>query len=141
MTKLLVPSIMLALAACVSGGNGPLPKLAHDPEQPVLALFEHVLTAHFAGAGASGPATCARLEPEPLTAAQEKALIERFARLSPASQCGEGDAAVRVYGFACASDALCGGWATRPGAPAMRYAMRFVDGAWRFDGDMRVIAE
>lgn len=139
--RILAPLAVLALSACISGGNGPLPKLVNDPGQPVLALFEHVLTAHFAGVGASEPATCAKLEPGSLTAAQEKALIDRFARLSPASQCGEGDATVRVYSFTCASEVLCGGWTTRPSVPAVRYAMRFVDGAWRFDGDMRILAE
>ena len=136
-----VAALGAALSACVSGGAKPLPKLAEDSEQPELALLEHVLTGHFAAAGAGGPAICAALAPTPLTDAQEKALLDRFVRLAPASQCGEDGAVVRVYEFACASETLCGGWAARPGVPATRYAMRFEDGAWRFDGDLRIIAE
>ena len=130
-----------ALSACISGGARPLPKLAEDPEQPELALLEHVLTGHFAAAGARGPATCAALAPVPLTAEQEGALLDRFVRLAPASRCGENDAVVRVYDFACPSDTVCSGWVARPGVPATRYAMRVEDGAWRFDGDLRIIAE
>ena len=136
-----IAALGAALSACISGGARPLPKLAEDPEQPELALLEHVLTGHFAAAGANGPTTCAALAPVPLTAAQEGALLDRFVRLAPAARCGEGDAVVRVYDFACASETLCSGWAARPGVPATRYAMRFADGAWRFDGDLRIIAE
>src|SRR5262245_37433279 len=115
-----VPLIAIVpLAACVSAA-GPLPKLANDAEQPELALFEHVLTGYFAGTG-SGPRTCAALLPKPLTAKQEKALLERFVRLAPASQCGSGDGVVQVYEFACASAGVCSGWVARPGAPAARY--------------------
>lgn len=131
---------IVPLAACVSGATGPLPKLSDDPDQPELALFEHVLTGHFAAAP-GGPRTCAALLPSSLTAKQEKALIDRFVRLSPASQCGEGDAVVQVYDFACAGEGLCTGWVSRPGSPATRYAMRFEGGSWRFDGDLRVIAK
>lgn len=144
------------LAACVSGGGAPppLPPLAEDREQPVLALFEHVLTGYFAEAGARGPTLCASFMPEPLSAKQEEALILRFVRLAPADRCrasedggwrdaitGEPAGAARVYAFACASATLCSGWAAVPGKPAIRYAMRFEDGAWRFDGDPRIIAE
>ena len=119
----------------------------------MLALFEHVLTGYFAGAGASGPTTCVRLSPTPLTAEQETALIKRFVRLAPAARCiggasgtvdaitGEPAQAVQVYQFACHSADLCSGWAAVPGAPATRYAMRFEGGAWRFDSDRRIIAE
>ncbi|KRA83157.1 hypothetical protein [Altererythrobacter sp. Root672] len=135
-----VPLFAVApLAACVSAA-GPLPKLSGDIEQPELALFEHVLTGHFAGAS-GGPRTCAALLPKPLTAKQEKALVERFVRLAPASQCGEGEGVVQVYEFACASEGVCSGWVARPGAPATRYTMRFDGGSWRFDGDLRVIAK
>ena len=46
-------ALALALGACASGGGSPPPPapLVHDQEQPVLALFEHVLTGYFAGAG------------------------------------------------------------------------------------------
>jgi len=145
----------LALGACASGGGEPPPlaPLAGDREQPVLALFEHVLSGYFAGAGAGGPTTCAQLAPAPLTAEQETALIARFVRLAPAERCvvaaqgvsdaitGEPAQLVQVYAFACESADLCSGWATVPGAPATRYAMRFESGAWRFDGDRRIIAE
>ena len=144
-----------ALGACAAGGGEPPPPapLAGDREQPVLALFEHVLTGYFAGAGASGPTTCARLSPKPLTAAQEQALIVRFVRLAPAERCQSGaqgpvDAItgapaheVQVYQFACQSPELCSGWVQVPGAPASRYAMRFEGGVWRFDSDRRIIAE
>lgn len=144
------------LGACISGGGEapPLPPLAEDPSRPVLALFEHVLAGYFAGAGANGPTVCAALSPEPLTAEQEEALILRFVRLAPADRCREaadgswrdaitGEAAdvVRVYDFACPEETPCRGWVDAPGKPAMRYTMRFVDGAWRFDGDPRIIAE
>src|SRR5690242_15679103 len=135
--------VAFALGACASGVGEPpvLAPLAGDREQPVLALFEHVLTGYFAGAGATGPTTCARLSPRPLTAAQETALIKRFVRLAPAERCiaagqgtvdvitGEVAQLVQVYEFACASPELCSGWAAVPGAPATRYALRFVDGA------------
>lgn len=127
------------LAACVSA-TGPLPKLSGDRGQPELALLEHVLTDHFAGS-ARGPRTCAALLPKPLTAKQEKALVERFVRLAPAAQCGPGDAVVQVYDFACADAGACSAWVTRPGVPAVRYTMQFEGGSWRFDGDLRVIAK
>jgi len=144
-----------ALGACASGGAQPPPlaPLAADQAQPVLALFEHVLTGYFASAGANGPTTCARLSPNPLTSAQERALIARFVRLAPAERCistvqGMADAItgdpaqmVQVYEFACQSPALCSGWVQTPGAPATRYAMRFESGVWRFDSDRRIIAE
>src|SRR5690606_38207942 len=72
--------LALALGACVSGGGqtpAP-PPLAGDAEQPSLALFEHVLTGHFAAFGANPPTTCAVFRPGPLTADQEEALITRF---------------------------------------------------------------
>jgi hypothetical protein len=112
-----------------------------------------VLTGYFAAAGASGPTACAVLRPTALTAAQDKELIERFVRLAPAARCATGaqgpvDAitggpaqVVQVYDFACASADVCAGWVQLPGAPATRYAMRFEGGAWRFDGDRRIIAE
>jgi len=150
-----VIGLAIALGACASGGGGPPPPapLAGDQAQPVLALFEHVLTGYFAGAGAAGPTTCARLSPTPLTAEQERALIARFVRLAPAERCiaaGQGtvDAItgapaqlVQVYEFACQGAGLCSGWVAAPGAPATRYALRFEGGAWRFDGDRRIIGE
>ena len=155
MRKELGIGLAFALGACASGGGAPPPlaPLAGDREQPVLALFEHVLTGYFAGAGASGPTICARLSPTPLTAEQETALIARFVRLAPAERCiateqGTVDAitgapaqAVQVYEIACQEADLCSGWVAAPGAPATRYAMRFVSGAWRFDSDRRIIAE
>jgi hypothetical protein len=155
MRKDIAIGVVLALGACASGGGqppAPAP-LAGDREQPVLALFEHVLTGYFAGAGASASTTCARLSPAPLSAEQETALIARFVRLAPGERCisaaqGNVDAitgapaqAVQVYQFACQSAELCSGWVAVPGAPATRYAMRFESGAWRFDSDRRIIAE
>jgi hypothetical protein len=155
MRKDLVVGMVLALGACASGGGAPPPPapLAGDREQPVLALFEHVLTGYFAAAGASGPTTCARLSPDPLSAEQEQELIVRFVRLAPAERCvsaaqGTVDAitgapaqVVQLYQFACQVPGLCSGWVAAPGAPATRYAMRFGGGAWRFDSDRRIIAQ
>jgi hypothetical protein len=155
MRKTIIPGIAMTLSACVSGGGAPpdLPPLAEDQEQPALALFEHVLTGHFAAFGANPPTTCALLRPGPLSAAQEEALIIRFVRLAPASRCvataggwrdkiTEGPAlVVEVYDFACASPTQCAGWATAPGSPAKHYAMRFERGAWRFTADPRLLAE
>lgn len=152
--RTIVLGMSLALGACVSGGGEPppLPPLAGDPQQPLLALFEHVLTGHFATFGANPPTTCARLRTGPLTAAQEEALIVRFVRLAPASRCvaeGSGwrDAitekpaqVVEVYDFACGTPTQCTGWVAAPGRPATRYAMRFEEGAWRFAADLRMIA-
>ena len=155
MRKDIAIGVVLALGACASGGGqppAPAP-LAGDREQPVLALFEHVLTGYVAGAGARAPTTCARLSPTSLTAEQETALIARFVRLAPAERCisaaqGTVDAitgapaqAVQVYQFACQSAELCSGWVAVPGAPATRYAMRFEGGVWRFDSDRRIVAE
>lgn len=143
MTRTVPLVLSAALAACVSSaGTEPAALLAEDQEQPELALFEHVLTGHFAGLGANGPMTCVALSPRPLTAQQESELLDRFVRLEPAEQCRTGDGdVVQVYDFACLSDELCGGWVTRSGAPATRYAMRFENGAWRFDRDIRILAE
>jgi len=155
MRKQFAIGMVLALGACAAGGGEPPPlaPLAVDRERPVLALFEHVLTGYFAGAGANGPTTCARLSPQPLSAEQEQALIVRFVRLAPAERCvsaaqGTVDAitggpaqVVQVYQFACQSPELCSGWVAVPGAPATRYAMRFEGGVWRFDSDRRIIAE
>src|SRR5688572_11611902 len=93
----IVISMTLALGACISGGGEPPPltPLAEDREQPVLALFEHVLTGHFAAFGANPPTTCAVLRPAPLSAKQEEALIVRFVRLAPASRCAAAGGAWR----------------------------------------------
>ena len=146
----------LLLAACAyqeAGDPPPLPRLAEDPEQPALALLEHVLIGHFAEAGANVLTTCAALAPTALTPEQEKALMMRLVRLAPAARClarkdgvvdtitGEDAQRVQVYDFACAGAALCSGWVARPGSPATRYALRFENGAWRFDGDPRWVAE
>ena len=153
--KKVVAPLSLLLGACVSGGGEPppLPSLAQDQAQPALALFEHVLTGHFAAFGANPPTTCALLRPGPLSAEQEEALIIRFVRLAPASRCvaaaggwrdkitDEPAQAVEVYDFACASPTRCTGWASVPGSPAKRYAMRFEGGAWRFTADPRLLAE
>ena len=155
MLRDLTIGLAFMLGACAAGGGAPpsLAPLAQDQEQPVLALFEHVLTGYFAGAGASGPTTCARLSPSPLTDVQERALIARFVRLAPAERCrlagqgvvdaitGEAAQVVQVYDFACQSPELCSGWVQAPGAPATRYAIRFEGGAWRFDSDRRILAE
>jgi hypothetical protein len=156
MSRRMIPLVAsIALSACVSGSGEapPLPPLVEDREQPALALFEHVLTGHFAAFGANAPTTCAALSPRPLSAEQEEALIVRFVRLAPAGRCvASGSEAVdsmtdapaalvQVYDFACRSDTQCTGWVSRPGAPATRYAMRFEAGAWRFDADPRIIAE
>jgi hypothetical protein len=144
----------LALAACVSGAGEPppLPPLAEDREQPVLALYELVLTAHFAAFGANPPTTCAALRPGPLGAGQEQALIVRFVRLAPSGRCraqgaGQVDAitggpagVVEVYDFACRDAAHCTGWVTAPGRPATRYAMRYEGGLWHLSADPRLIA-
>lgn len=152
-----IASVLAAsgLAGCVAGGGEPLvlPPLAQDQDQPVLALFEHVLAGYFAGTGTSGPTTCASLRPGGLTAEQEQALIVRFVRLAPAARCrtegngrvdtltGGPAAAIEVYDFACRDETQCTGWASVPGRPATRYALRFEQGAWRIDGDTRIIAE
>lgn len=148
-------AMALTLGACASGTGAPppLPPLAGDREQPALALFEHVLTGHFAAAGAGAPTTCAKFSPVPLTAEQETALIERFVRLAPAERCigggqgtidaitGEPAQLVQVYEFACQSPERCAGWIAAPGTSATRYAMRYEGGEWRFDSDRRIVAE
>jgi len=155
MRRSIITSFAFGLSACVSGGGEPppLPPLAGDREQPVLALFEHVLTGHFAAFGANPPTTCARLRPGPLSDRQEEALIVRFVRLAPASRCvaagiGWRDAiteqpaqVVEVYDFACQSPTQCRGWVAAPGSPAVRYAMSFEADEWRFTRDPRLIAE
>jgi len=155
MQRLVATSAAIALGACASGTGAPPPlaPLAGDRDQPVLALFEHVLTGYFAGTGATGPTICPELRPAALTAEQEQALIVRFVRLAPAERCkpgeqgpvdaitGEPAALVQIYDFACTDANLCNGWVQLPGAPATRYAMRFEEGAWRFDSDRRILAE
>lgn len=153
-TKIVV-GLGLMLGACVSGTGDPPapPPLAKDQTQPALALFEHVLTGHFAAFGANPPTTCAVLLPGPLTSEQEAALIVRFVRLAPASRCiaardqwrdaitDEPAQVVQVYDFACRTPTQCTGWVTAPGSPAKRYAMQFENGAWRFTADPRLLAE
>lgn len=155
MQKRIAASLFLALGACVSGGGQPPepPPLAQDAEQPALALFEHVLTGHFAAFGANPPTTCAVLRPGPLAAEQEEALITRFVRLAPASRCvaaaadwrdaitGEPAQVVQLYDFACSAQGQCTGWVAAPGSTAKRYAMRFEAGEWRFTADPRIVAE
>jgi hypothetical protein len=155
MRKEIAVGVALTLGACASGGGEPPPlaPLAGDLEQPVLALFEHVLRGYFAGAGGSGPTTCAQYSPTSLSPEQETALIARFVRLAPAERCvsgaqgltdaitGEPAQLVQVYEFVCQSAVLCSAWVQVPGAPATRYAMRFEAGAWRFEGDRRILAE
>src|SRR5690606_8061564 len=111
------------------------------------------LTGYFAGAGSGGPTTCPEIVPGSLTAEQEQQLIVRFVRLAPLERCidtidGIRDAitggtaqVVQIYGFACPSTDRCSGWVTISGASATRYAMRFENGAWRFDADRRIVAE
>ncbi len=142
------------LAACVAENVPkprlpPLPPLAQDQGAPVLALFEHVLTGYFAGAGAAAPTTCAALRPGQLSAAQEQELIARFVRLAPAARGAGGGAdaitggpaiVIEVADFAC-NQAACAGSVTLPGRPAARYALRFENGAWRFDGDAGIVGQ
>jgi len=139
----ILAGLFLILGACVSASGDP-PPLAEDAEQPVLALFEHVLVAHFAALGANPPTTCVSLRPGPLSAEQEEALIARFVRLAPKSRCqvaAETAQTIEVYEFACRTPTQCTGWVSAPGAPARRYAMSFESGAWRFTADPRLIAE
>ena len=145
---------LLAASGCVSGEGDPppLPPLVEDQERPVLALFEHVLTNHFATFGPDTPTTCAVLRTGPLDAEQEDALIARFVRLAPASRCraeggkwrdtvtGQPAQVVEVYDFACRAPLQCTGWVVAPQRPATRYAMRYEDGAWRFAADLRMVA-
>ena len=152
-TRIAVVLAAGALAACVAENAPkprlpPLPPLAQDQGAPVLALFEHVLTGYFAGAGAEAPTTCAALRPGQLSAAQEQELIARFVRLAPAARCrGGADAitggpavVIEVADFAC-NQAACAGSVTLPGRPATRYALRFANGAWRFDGDAGIVGQ
>jgi len=153
--KRIVAPLSLLLGACVSGGGEPPPPapLAEDGAQPLLALFEHVLTGHFAAFGANPPTTCASARPGGLAKEQEAALIARFVRLAPAARCqaarggwqdaitGEPAQVVEVYDFACRTPTQCTGWVNAPGSPSKRYAMSFENGAWRFTADPRLIAE
>jgi hypothetical protein len=155
MRNAIIPGLAMAVSARVAGGGAPppLPPLAEDQDQPALALFEHVLTGHFAAFGANPPTTCALLRPGPLSAEQEQALIIRFVRLAPASRCvaaaagwrdkiiDEPAQVVEIYDFACRLPTQCAGWVAAPGSPAKRYAMRFENGAWRFTADPRLLAE
>ena len=154
MPKSFIAGLIFALGACVSGGGEtkPLAPLAEDADQPLLALFEHVLTNHFATFGPDTPTTCAVLRTGPLDAEQEDALIARFVRLAPASRCraeggkwrdtvtGQPAQVVEVYDFACRAPLQCTGWVVAPQRPATRYAMRYEDGAWRFAADLRMVA-
>jgi len=142
--------LAILVAGCAYDGapaTTDLAPLTQDPQQPALALLEHVLTGHFAEAGAAAPTTCAALAPKPLTAQQEEALIVRLVRLAPGARCVErgnatvdaitGDPAqrVQVYQFACSAGTLCHAWVARPDRMPVRYRMRFETGAWRIDND------
>ena len=152
----LAPLLVLA-AACVNepAAAPALPPLAADRAAPALALAEHVLAAHFADEEAADPpTTCLTLSPDPLDAAQEAALIARFPRLAPRARCatapppppsdgmtGERAVVVQIYRFACTDATHCTGWAIRPGRPATRYTMAYQNGAWRIEGDRRLLAQ
>ncbi len=145
-----------ALGACVNEpATAPVPpQLAEDRERPALALIEHALGEHFAGLGtaADPPTTCVELRPGGLSAEDEQALIARFPRLAPRARCetdtpppedgftGERAVLVQVYDVTCSTPEQCGGWVSRPGSPAMHYAMAYAEGAWRFTGDRRILA-
>ena len=137
MPKSFIAGLIFALGACVSGGGEtkPLAPLAEDADQPLLALFEHVLTNHFATFGPDTPTTCAVLRTGPLDAEQEDALIARFVRLA-----GQPAQVVEVYDFACRAPLQCTGWVVAPQRPATRDAMRYEDGAWGFGADWRLVA-
>jgi len=148
---------LLLLEACVNepAAAPSLPPLAEDREEPALALIEHVLAGYFAAqaADADPPTTCVELSPTGLSAAQEEALIARFARLAPRERCstdvpppsdgftGERAVVVQVYGLECSDAAHCAAWVLRPGSSAVRYTMTFDSGAWKFAGDKRILAD
>lgn len=142
-----------ALAACVAETPPPpLPPLAPlsaDPQEPALALIEHVLVAHFTSqAKDADPATtCVELRPGGLRATQEQALIARFPRLAPRERCatqvpppedqftGERAEVVQVYGMECSGPTNCAAFVAREGGTPMQYTLVFDQGAWAFRDD------
>jgi hypothetical protein len=54
---------------------------------------------------------------------------------------GERAVLIQVYGLECTDAAHCAAWVSRPGSPAVRYAMVFEGEGWRFTGDRRILAE
>ncbi|WP_152608519.1 hypothetical protein [Croceibacterium mercuriale] len=130
------------------------PALAQDRAAPGAALLEHALAGFFDGPGATPdpPTVCVELSPDALPAEQEAALMARFPRLAPRDRCeqapglmdritGERAVLLQAYGFACSDAQTCTGWTNAPGRPATRWTMRWVDGAWTFAGDRRIIAQ
>lgn len=165
MRKIVALSVPL-LAACTTAASDtdppPPPPLALDQDQPMLALFEHVIGDYFAFAGEAPPTTCAILRTGKdgetgLSAEQEEALLKRFSRLAPAGRCewdGEkyadsftGDKAtvIDIYQFACKDGASCSGWVNVRGPsacrPAVQYRMSYSAGSWQFERDERLLAQ
>ncbi|KHL25662.1 hypothetical protein PK98_03155 [Croceibacterium mercuriale] len=151
----MVPLLAMAVPACAPPLHDvSAPALAQDRAAPGAALLEHALAGFFDGPGATPdpPTVCVELSPDALPAEQEAALMARFPRLAPRDRCeqapglmdritGERAVLLQAYGFACSDAQTCTGWTNAPGRPATRWTMRWVDGAWTFAGDRRIIAQ
>ncbi|AKH41320.1 hypothetical protein FHS61_003217 [Altererythrobacter atlanticus] len=159
----------MLLAGCTTaapdGADGDVPPpapFANDPQQPLLALFEHVIGDYFALAGDDAPTTCAILRDggeagSGLTADQEEALLLRFPRLAPAGRCqwdgqqyadsitGDRATVIDIYQFACDDPRNCSGSVNirGPGAcrPAVQYSMLYAGDAWQFARSERLPGE
>lgn len=156
----------LGLSACVyveasDELPAPLPKLAQQQDNPLLALADEVLTDHFAEAASPVPTTCIAANdgrsPEALPQVEETALMERHPKLAPLLRCvdlgeglqdettGEPATVIELHSFTCSDEFSCSGWASpktgNTGAPASRYIMEWGAGGWSFVRAQRLIAD
>ena len=173
-TGILVTMTALGLSACVYVDQSdtmpdPLPNLAQQQDNPLLALADEVLKNHFAAASASAdtaatgpvPTTCIAANdgrsPEALPQPQETALMERHPKLAPLLRCvdlgeglqdettGEPATVIELHSFTCSDEFTCSGWASAKtggtGSPSMRYSMEWGAGGWSFVREQRLIAD
>ncbi len=157
----------LLLAACVydspmdETGPADLAPLAVDRDQPRLALAEHLLADYFAADIVAPPTVCLGISEgnsvEALPDVDETALIARFDRLAPFARCdwqqagwqdrtsGKPALVFTIHSFVCSSDTDCQGWAgyTAGATSSLSalYRMRFEDGRWDIERDLRLIME
>jgi hypothetical protein len=167
MRAIIIPFAVLALAACThpddadSLAEEALPSLAANQSEPLLALVDHMLGTYFASDVSTRPTICVSthdgrsdvaLPPE-----DERELMTRYEGLAPLARCawlddgwqdsetGEPAMVFNVHNFTCTDESNCtafGGFVDGSSSSlTYRYAMSYVDGAWKFERDSQIIMD
>lgn len=162
--RMLLAALIIPLAACVptvERSGPPLPSLAADRSQPMLALADHVLAEYFAQDIASRPTVCIAHHDgsadKPLDASHELALMKRHENLAPMDRCEWGaqgwqDTAsdqpalvFTLHSFACETAESCQGWAGYRAGQATsmsyNYRMGWNGERWQFERSAGIVAE